>query len=106
MASQNRSFHEVQRFHRASTTSLNSLDHSRISINVWISRILLFIILVLFVMPLALFLTPWWILMQPCQKKCFNMIDGYYRIVTWPLKLSRNIRSYQRNHHFVEKLKY
>jgi hypothetical protein len=40
------------------------------------------IILLVFIMPKALFLTPWWIWMQPCERKCPNMMKGYYRIVT------------------------
>lgn len=57
-------------------------------------------------MPLALLLTPWWIWLQPFERKCPDMINGYYRLVTWPLTLSKKIRSYQDNDHFVEKLKY
>jgi len=89
-----------------STISSNSLEDSKVTISVWILRISLLIILFLFIMPIALLLTPWWILMQPFEKKCPSMMDGYYRIVTWPLTISKKIRFYRQNDRFIEQLKY
>jgi len=89
-----------------STISSNSPKESKFIIGIWILRIPLLIILFLFIMPIALFLTPWWILMQPFEKKCPNMMDGYYRIVTWPLTISKKIQSYRQNDRFIEQLKY
>jgi hypothetical protein len=57
-------------------------------------------------MPFALLLTPWWIWLQPFQRKCPDMMDGYYRLVTWPLTLSKKIRLYQDDDHFASQLKY
>jgi len=51
-------------------------------------------------MPIALLLTPWWIWLQAFKKRCPYMIDGYYRIVVWPLTLSKKIRSYRQNDRF------
>jgi hypothetical protein len=89
-----------------STISADSVKNGNITIVIWILRIVLSIILLLFIMPIALFLTPWWIWMQPCERKCPNMMKGYYRIVTWPLTISKNIRSYRQNDRFVDQLKY
>jgi len=89
-----------------STISSNGIKESTVTIGIWILRILLSIILFLFIMPIALLLTPWWILMQPFERKCPNMMDGYYRIVTWPLTISKKIRFYSPNDRFIEKLKY
>jgi hypothetical protein len=94
------------RYSNKSTISSNSLNGSTVTIGIWILRIPLLIILFLFIMPIALLLTPWWILMQPFEKKCPNMMDGYYRIVTWPLTISKNIRCFRQNDHFIEQLKY
>jgi len=94
------------RYSKKSTISSNSLNGSTVTIGIWILRIPLLIILFLFIMPIALLLTPWWILMQPFEKKCPNMMDSYYRIVTWPLTISKNIRSYRQNDRFIEQLKY
>ncbi|CAF3339725.1 unnamed protein product [Rotaria sp. Silwood1] len=89
-----------------STSSSNSLNQSMTSISIWILRIILFIILLLFIMPIALLLTPWWISMQPFERACPNMMNGYYRIVTWPLKISKNIRFYRTSDQFIQQLKY
>ncbi|CAF3836338.1 unnamed protein product [Rotaria sordida] len=91
---------------RTSTSSSDSVNQSITSINVWILRIILFIILLLFIMPVALLLTPWWISMQPFERICPNMMNGYYRLVTWPLKISKNIRFYRTNDQFIQQLKY
>ncbi len=65
------------RYNNKSTISSYSLNGSTVTIGIWILRIPLLIILFLFIMPIALLLTPWWILMQPFEKKCPNMMDGY-----------------------------
>ena len=88
------------------SVSSNSLKNSGFSIVVFLLRIVLSIILVLCIMPIALLLTPWWIWLQIFERKCPNMMDGYFRIVTWPLTLSRKIRGYQNDDRFVEQLKY
>ncbi|CAF3430250.1 unnamed protein product [Rotaria socialis] len=89
-----------------SITLTDSFNQSKATIIVWIIRLVLFIVLLLFIMPIALVLTPWWIFMQPCKKACPNIMNGYYRIVTWPLKLSKNIRFYRKYYRFIEQLKY
>ncbi|CAF1668509.1 unnamed protein product [Rotaria magnacalcarata] len=89
-----------------SITSTNSFNQSRANIIVWIIRLVLFIVLLLFIIPIALVLTPWWIFLQPCKNACPNIMNGYYRIVTWPLKLSKNIRFYRIYYKFIEQLKY
>ncbi len=89
-----------------STISSSSLKESKFSIIIWFFRIILSIILILFIMPFALLLTPWWIWLQPFQRKCPDMMDGYYRLVTWPLTLSKKIRLYQDDDHFASQLKY
>ena len=89
-----------------STISSNQYDDSKFSIVVWFFRIILSIILILFIMPIALLLTPWWIWLQPFETKYPDMIDGYYRIVTWPLTMSKKIRSYRSDDHFPERLQY
>ena len=91
---------------RSTISSTASSKGSKFSVLVWLFRIILSIILILFIMPFALLLTPWWIWLQPFERKCPNMMDGYYRLVTWPLTLSKNIRSYQDDDRFVEQLKY
>lgn len=90
---------------RPRTSSIKD-DNSNTSIIIWILRIPLIIILVLFTMPLALLLTPWWIFMQPFERACPNMMNGYYRLVTWPLTISEKIRSYGENDRFIDQLKY
>jgi len=57
-------------------------------------------------MPFALLLTPWWIGLQPFSKLCPNIFNGYYRLVTWPLTISKNIRSYSSDDRFIEQIKY
>ena len=93
-------------FGSRSTTSSHHNDDSKFSIVVWFFRIILSIILILFIMPIALLLTPWWIWLQPFETKCPDMIDGYYRIVTWPLTMSKKIRSYRSDDQFSERLQY
>jgi hypothetical protein len=96
----------VSRQSSKSTISNTSENQSNVTIIVWMLRILLLFILILFIMPIAFLLTPWWIWMQPFQRQCPNLINGYYRIVTWPLTLSEKIRSFRQNHYFIERLKY
>jgi hypothetical protein len=84
----------------------NSTNESKVTISIWIFRIILSIILLLIIMPIALLLTPWWIWMQPFENKCPDIMNGYYRIVTWPLTISKKIRFYQQNDRFIEQLKY
>lgn len=86
--------------------SSHSLKNSGFSLMVWLLRIVLSIVLILIIMPIALLLTPWWIWLQLFERKCPDMMDGYFRIVTWPLTLSKKIRGYQRDDQFVEQLKY
>ena len=86
--------------------SANSTNESKVPISIWIFRIILSIILLLIIMPIALLLTPWWIWMQPFENKCPDIMNGYYRIVTWPLTISKKIRSYQQKDRFIERLKY
>lgn len=88
------------------SVSSSSLKGSGFSPMVWLLRIVLSIILILCIMPIALLLTPWWIWLQIFERKCPDMMDGYFRIVTWPLTLSKKIRGYQRDDQFVEQLKY
>lgn len=57
-------------------------------------------------MPIALLLTPWWLCLQIFERKCPDMMEGYFRIVTWPLTLMKKIRGYQNDDRFVEQLKY
>ncbi|CAF0729119.1 unnamed protein product [Adineta ricciae] len=72
----------------------------------WLLRFVLCICLLLFSMPLALLLAPWWVWLQVLESKLPYLINGYYRIVTWPLTLSQNIRSYRQDDYFIEKLKW
>ncbi|CAF0811558.1 unnamed protein product [Adineta steineri] len=90
----------------SSTISSISTQNSKVTMIIWIYRIILLFILLLFVIPFALLLTPWWIWMQPFEKICPNIMNGYYRLVTWPLTISKNIRFYRTDDHFIEKLKY
>ncbi len=89
-----------------STISSDGLKDSNVTIGVWLLRIILSIILILFIMPISLLLTPWWIWLQPFERKCPNIMDGYYRLVTWPLTISKKIRSFRQNDRFSERLKY
>jgi hypothetical protein len=89
-----------------SSISVDHIKDSKVTISIWIFRIVLSIILLLIIMPIALLLTPWWIWMQPFDRKYPDMISGYYRIVIWPLTISKKIRSYTENDRFIEQLKY
>ena len=77
-----------------------------VTCRVWLLRFVLCICLLLFIMPLALLLAPWWVSLQVLESKLPYLINGYYRIVTWPLTLSQNIRSYRQEDYFIEKLKW
>lgn len=90
----------------SSTRSSNNFENDKAPIGVWLLRIPLLIMLILFIMPIALLLTPWWIFMQPFERACPNMMDGYYRLVTWPLTISKNIRSFRQDDRFIDQLKY
>jgi hypothetical protein len=89
-----------------SSISVDRIKDSKVTISIWIFRIVLSIILLLIIMPIALLLTPWWIWMQPFERKCPTMMKGYFRLVTWPLTISKNIRSYRQNDRLLEQLKY
>ena len=87
-----------------STTA--SEEELSVSCTVHLLRALLGVILALFVLPVSLLLTPWWIWMQPFEGLCPTMMDGYYRIVTWPLTMAKNVRSYRNTDRFVDRMKY
>ena len=67
-------------------------------------RLPLILILIVLIMPIALLITPWWICMQPCERACPLMMMGYYRIASWPMTLSKKIRSCQDSDTFLDRL--
>ena len=96
----------IGRFSVESKISTTSENNEKIHVLIRFRQLLLVVILVLFVMPTALLLTPWWIWMQPFGFFCPKLIEGYSRIVTWPLTLSKKIRSYCNSDDFTERLTY
>lgn len=106
MSSHNKSPASWRRQTSQSSISTSSAQTPMVTIVVWLLRFALAIVLLLCIMPLALLLTPWWICLQPFERALPNLMYGYERLVTWPLTLSKNIRSYQQSDRFIDKLKY
>ena len=91
---------------KSTVSSVASGNEGSSSGKVWALRIPLILLLIVLIMPIALLITPWWIYMQPCEGACPTMMSGYYRIASWPMTLSKKIRSYQDSDTFAERLSF
>lgn len=105
MSSRQKSRTSWKRETARSTISVNeNFRDGSLSIKNIFLRFTLFLILICFVLPVALLLTPWWIFFQPFSFLCPTIFSGYTQIVTWPLTLMKNIRFIEKQKSFTDYL--